>query len=145
MFKIEQRGKSLEGSRFHSRGQRKKVGTMQQLGESSILTNFLLPPAPLSAVISLEKFRELFPSELRESPQVRALYRELQHVRAEQADEVKRNIAAEAKRGERQKRQVARIRRRAVEGELMEGVEAHEIQMEADVCACLILCPASTV
>lgn len=71
--------------------------------EGSILTNFLLLPSPLPTVISLEKFTELFPRKLRSHPQIRTLYRELQHLRAQDVDLVRQNIEDEIRRGERQK------------------------------------------
>lgn len=71
--------------------------------EESILINFLLLPSPLPTVISLEKFSELFPSKLRSHPQIRTLYRELQHLRAQDVDLVRQNIDDEIRRGERQK------------------------------------------
>lgn len=97
--------------------------------EASILSSFLLPPAPLSTVISLRKFTELFPHSQQSSPQIPALYRELQHQRAVDIDDVKRNIAAEVKHGERQKREVVKARRRADKEEL-EGLDGRDIQME---------------
>lgn len=91
--------------------------------EQTILSNFLLPPAPLPSIISLEKFRELFPRSQRSNPQVDHLYRELQGLRALDIGNVKRNISREVKRGERQRRQVVKTRRRGayVESEPVEG------------------------
>lgn len=80
--------------------------------ESSILSSFLLPPAPLQTIITLRQFTDLFPRALQSNPAIPKLYRELQHQRAIDTDDVKRNIAAECKRGERQAREVARARRR---------------------------------
>ncbi|KKY28765.1 putative kinetochore subunit nkp2 [Diplodia seriata] len=80
--------------------------------ESSILSNFLLPPAPLQTIITLRQFTDLFPRTHQSNPAIPKLYRELQHQRAIDTDDVKRNIAAECKRGERQAREVARARRR---------------------------------
>jgi len=102
------------------------------LTEASILSNFLLPPAPLPAAISLRKFTELFPHAQQSSPQIPALYRELQHQRAIDTDDVKRNIAAETKRGEQQKREVIKARKRADKEEL-EGLDGRDIQMEIDL------------
>ena len=101
--------------------------------ESTILTNFLLPPAPLPTILSLQKFTGLFPKAQRSNPQVKYLYRELQHVRALDIDEVKQNIAQEVKIGEKQRREVVRARRRA-DKEEMEDVNEREVEMEAQVC-----------
>ncbi|KAF2096730.1 hypothetical protein NA57DRAFT_78326 [Rhizodiscina lignyota] len=100
--------------------------------ESTILSNFLLPPAPLPAIISLRKFTELFPASQRCDPQIAILYRELQHQRAMDTDDVKRNITAEVKRGEVQRREVVRARRRADNVEL-EGLNRTELQMELEL------------
>ncbi|ODH45451.1 hypothetical protein ACO22_00021 [Paracoccidioides brasiliensis] len=74
--------------------------------EESILTNFLLSPSPLPTIISLEKFTDLFPRRLRSHPQIRVLYRELQHIRAQDLDLVRENIDRELKKGERQREEL---------------------------------------
>ncbi|WEW60835.1 hypothetical protein PRK78_006323 [Emydomyces testavorans] len=74
--------------------------------EESILANFLLSPSPLPSIISLEKFAELFPKKLRSHSQIRTLYRELQHIRAQDIALVKENIEKEIKAGERQKEEL---------------------------------------
>ncbi|KAJ5101649.1 hypothetical protein NUU61_003871 [Penicillium alfredii] len=71
--------------------------------EESILSNFLLSPAPLPTVMSLQKFTELFPKRLQSHPHIRALYRELQQVREHDMDRVNENIDEELKQGEKQK------------------------------------------
>ena len=60
--------------------------------------------------MTLSQFTDLFPRSQRSNPQIPILYRELQHQRALVADEVGRNIGAEVKRGERQKREVVDAR-----------------------------------
>lgn len=81
--------------------------------EATILTNFLLPPALLPSIISLKAFTDLFPRAQQASPQIKVLYRDLQHQRARLADNVGRNIIAEVKRGSAEKLEVARARRTA--------------------------------
>lgn len=81
--------------------------------ESMILSTFLLPPTPLPAIITLKAFTELFPRSQQSSPQVKALYRDLQQQRTRLTDAVGRNIAAEVKRGDAQRRVVVRARREA--------------------------------
>ncbi|KAI9839559.1 MAG: hypothetical protein M1819_002185 [Sarea resinae] len=83
--------------------------------ESQILTSFLLPPAPLPQIITLKRFTSLFPHALQSHPQIAHLYHELQHLRALDTDQVIENIAAEVRRGDRQRREVARARRRLTE------------------------------
>jgi centromere-localized protein 2 len=96
--------------------------------EESILSNFLLSPAPLPTVMSLQKFTELFPKRLRNHPHIRTLYRELQQVREHDMDRVNENIDQELKQGERQ---IAELRKAA----LAAGVEAanEDEQREMDV------------
>ncbi|EON64572.1 hypothetical protein W97_03805 [Coniosporium apollinis CBS 100218] len=100
--------------------------------EASILSNFLLPPAPLPVIISLRQFTDLFPRSQQSNPQIPVLYRELQHQRAIDIDDVKRNIAAEVKRGEKQQREVIRARRRT-DTASMEGLDARDMLMEAEL------------
>ena len=101
--------------------------------ESQILSHFLLPPTPLPVVITLRKFTELFPPALRSSPQIPTLYRELQHQRAIDVDDVKANIANEVKKGERQRREIARARRRREGEEDGDGTEHIDMGMEVEV------------
>jgi len=79
--------------------------------EATILSTFLLTPAPLTAIISLKTFTELFPRAQQSSPQIRALYRDLQHQRARLTDAVAHNIIVEIKRGNAQRRAVLKSRR----------------------------------
>ncbi|KAB8288205.1 hypothetical protein EYC80_010210 [Monilinia laxa] len=79
--------------------------------EQKILTNFLLPPAPLPTIITLQSFTALFPRSQQSSPQIRTLYRDLQHQRAQIADSVTAEIEREARRGKAIERAVARGRR----------------------------------
>ena len=81
--------------------------------EATILSTFLLPPAPLPSIISLKAFTELFPRSQQSSPQIRTLYRDLQHQRAQLVDAVSRNVTTEVKRGAAQRRAVVRARRTA--------------------------------
>lgn len=81
--------------------------------ESEILASYLLQPAPLTAVTTLEQFQALFPRALRASPQLRALFRDLQAQRNAAVDAVAANVAAEARRGAAMRREVLRQHRRA--------------------------------
>ncbi|MCJ1356745.1 MAG: hypothetical protein MMC33_006740 [Icmadophila ericetorum] len=100
--------------------------------ESILLTTFLLPPAPLPTILTLKKFTDLFPKTHRQNPQIKFLYRELQHARALEIDEVKRNIAREVKKGEAQMREVARVRRESERGEIESREEEEEEQEDGD-------------
>lgn len=81
--------------------------------EQTILTSFLLPPARLPAVIALKEFTAFFPRSQQSSPQIKTLYRDLQHQRASLTDSITGNIAIEVKRGNAQRRAVVRTRRAA--------------------------------
>jgi len=87
--------------------------------EETIFTNFLLPPAPLPALITLKGFAALFPRSQQSSPQIKMLYRDLQHQRATITDSIAQNIDVEVKRGNAQRRAVVKARR-ATERELQD-------------------------
>lgn len=81
--------------------------------EATILTNYLLVPAQLPAIISLKEFTELFPRTEQSSPHVRRLYRDLQSQRNAVIDDVASNIEHELKRGRVMRREVLRAKREA--------------------------------
>jgi centromere-localized protein 2 len=97
--------------------------------EASILSNFLLSPAPLTTIISLQQFAELFPRHHRSNPRVKLLYRELQHLRALDLDEVRASISREVKRGEKQKAELRRARRPR-EDALLESDDLREADID---------------
>ncbi|KAJ5272191.1 hypothetical protein N7524_005460 [Penicillium chrysogenum] len=95
--------------------------------EESILSNFLLSPAPLPTVMSLQKFTELFPKRLRAHPHIRTMYRELQQIREQDMDRVNESIDNEIKQGEKQRAEL----RKAITAT---GVESNsEEQREIDM------------
>ncbi|KAI9833406.1 MAG: hypothetical protein M1826_007504 [Phylliscum demangeonii] len=81
--------------------------------ERGLLSTFLLERAPMREFLTAEQFADLFPHSQRNHPHLRPLYHELQLARALVVDEVERKIAAEVRRGERQRREVVLARRRA--------------------------------
>lgn len=85
--------------------------------EATLLNNFLLPPASLDNIISVEAFTDLFPKSYRSSSHIQHLFLELQHVRDHTVDKVKHNIGKEIMKGERQRRQVAKAREQVTKGE----------------------------
>ncbi|KAK4189925.1 Cnl2/NKP2 family protein-domain-containing protein [Podospora australis] len=97
--------------------------------EHQILTSYLLPPAQLPAIISLQEFVSLFPKALQESAasQIRSLYRDLQSQRNTVVDSVSAEIDAEAKRGKALRRHVARQARRQAE-----DAEEHDDELEIE-------------
>lgn len=91
--------------------------------EATLLSAFLLPPAPLPAIITLKSFTQLFPKSQQSSTQVKTLYRDVQNQRARITDAVAKNIVAEVKRGNAQKRAVVRARREAEKEEQDDEVD----------------------
>lgn len=99
--------------------------------ETELLANYLIQPSSLTAVITLEQFKTLFPRPLQSSPQVRSLFRDLQVQRTMLLDVVAENIDVEARRGVVMRREVVRARRETER----EDVDA-EIEMERAVRSC---------
>jgi len=97
--------------------------------EQQILTNYLLAPAQLPTIISLEEFTALFPRALQSSPRVRSLYRDLQAQRSALVDAVSEEIAAEAKHGRAMRRAVVRAAQQEAEAEMMEERD-DEVEIE---------------
>nr|RBQ90237.1 hypothetical protein FVER53263_04674 [Fusarium verticillioides] len=93
--------------------------------EAELLANYLIQPSSLTAIVTLEQFKALFPRPLQSSPQVRSLFRDLQAQRTDLLDQVAENIAHEAKRGIGMRREVVRAKREAER----EDIDA-EIEME---------------
>lgn len=93
--------------------------------EHTILTNYLLLPAPLPSIISLQEFIALFPRQLQSSPQIRTLYRDLQSQRNAIVDAVAEQIEEEARHGKAMRRAVIRSKR---EAEMQEQDDEVEIE-----------------
>jgi len=91
--------------------------------ESKILSNYLLVPAQLPAIISLEEFIALFPRPMQSSSQIRSLYRDLQSQRNALADAVSADIENETKRGKAIRRAVIKEKRNADSQEYDDEVE----------------------
>lgn len=82
--------------------------------EEEILSNFLLLPAGLAAIVSLDQFRALFPRPVQDSPRLQSLFRDLQAQRAQRTDQVAANIGDETRgRAAALRREVLRLRREA--------------------------------
>jgi centromere-localized protein 2 len=103
--------------------------------ESQILSTFLLAPASIRTLLSLTNFTNLFPQAQRKNPQIPYLYSELHHQRGLVVDQIKRNITGEVKKGEAQRREVARARRRDEldEANLLGEHDGVERDMEVEV------------
>lgn len=98
--------------------------------EASILSKFLLSPAPLPTAISLQQFTELFPKRLRAHPHIRVLYRELQQVREQDMDLVNENIDKELQQSELRKAELRKsIMHTGVDGMSMDD----QREMDMDV------------
>lgn len=85
--------------------------------ETTVLSNFLITPAALHKVISIQAFINLFPEAHRSRPQVKHLFYELQHQRDQSIDNVRQNIIKEVKKGQLQRKRVAKARKQAARGE----------------------------
>lgn len=101
--------------------------------EASILEQFLLAPSQLPTIISLDDFAALFPRQLQFSPQVRALYRDLQRQRNAVVDSVAAGIDDEVTKGRLLRRYALRARLRAEAQEDAAGDD--ELQIERFVAA----------
>jgi centromere-localized protein 2 len=102
--------------------------------EQTILTTFLLAPSSLTTVFTFQSFQALFPRVQQSSPEIKRLYRALQHRRALVTDAVAQNIEDEIERGNSQRRAVIRARRAAERQEPDE-----EVAVENAVCiSCLV-------
>ena len=98
--------------------------------EATILSNFLLPPAPLPAIISFKAFTAIFTrvQQTQSLDQIRALYWDLQRSRGLLTDTVANNIVKEVKSGTAQRRAVVRSRKL----DRREGVD-DEVEVEKAV------------
>lgn len=96
--------------------------------EIEILENYLLQPAHLTSITTLDQFKLLFPARYHDSLQLRSLFRDLQAIRGGVIEEVEAAIAIESKEGKIMRREMVR-ERRAAEMEEADG----EIEMERAV------------
>ncbi|KAH7122210.1 Cnl2/NKP2 family protein-domain-containing protein [Dendryphion nanum] len=78
--------------------------------EAAILADFLLAPAALREVLTLQQFADIFPKSLRTNLAIKELYQELQRLRHQDLNAVQKNIAAELSASKSLKRQSARAR-----------------------------------
>lgn len=67
--------------------------------EAQILSSFLITPASLPTLLPYPKFLSLFPKATHSNPQIKTLYRELQHQRNLDIELVEENIEREVRRG----------------------------------------------
>ncbi|RDW82231.1 hypothetical protein BP6252_03343 [Coleophoma cylindrospora] len=95
--------------------------------EATILSAFLLPPAPLPTIMSLKSFTETFPKSQQSSPLIRLLYRDLQRQRAQLTEAIARNVEAEVRRGNAQRRAVVQERRLAEREKGDDEIEVEQI------------------
>lgn len=85
--------------------------------ETTILTHYLTVAAKLPTIITLEQFTSYFPRSQQSNPQIRSLYRHLQHERNATVEKVLANIAHEENRAKAIRREAARARREAADDE----------------------------
>jgi centromere-localized protein 2 len=94
--------------------------------ESDLLTSYLLQPAPLTAIITFDQFRALFPKAVQASPQLRSLFRDLQAQRGATMDTVAASIEIEAQRG------AAAMRREVLRQRMEERREEGDAEVEME-------------
>ena len=97
--------------------------------EAAILNNYLLLPAQLPNIVTLQEFTSYFPKSQQSSPRVRALYRDMQQQRGAVVEAVSEGIAAQVHQGKALRRQVVRERREAEQDE-----QDDEVEIERTVC-----------
>ncbi|KAI1366061.1 Cnl2/NKP2 family protein-domain-containing protein [Xylaria arbuscula] len=93
--------------------------------EATILRNYLLLPSRLPSIISLQEFTALFPRSQQSSPQVRALYRDLQQQRNTIVNAVSASIDTEVKQAKALRRTIIRAKK---EGEAEDQDDEIEIE-----------------
>lgn len=99
--------------------------------EESILGNFLISPASLPTIISLQKFTELFPKRLQSHPQIKLLYRELQEIRSQDMDLVSENILKEIQRGDKQRADLlTALKSSGVDGTSMDQMRETDLDLQ---------------
>lgn len=100
---------------------------MTSPGELKILSSYLLVPAQLPTIISLQEFTELFPAKLQSSPHIRTLYRDLQSQRNAIVDSVAVEIEDQVQQGKAARRIIAKTRRANEGQEYDEEVEIERL------------------
>lgn len=100
--------------------------------EVQILSDFLLTPAPLRDFMTLREFTDIFPNSHKANPAVRDLYRELQRLREEDIETVRKAIKEEVKRSRQLRREYASERRR-LDDATVAGLDPVALQMEEEV------------
>ncbi len=100
--------------------------------EAKLLSDFLLGPAALRDFMTPTQFVEIFPKGHRSNPAVQDIYRELQRLREEDKDVVRRHIADEIKRSKQLRRDYAKERRQ-LDDATVAGTDPVALQMEQEV------------
>ena len=99
--------------------------------EVEVLTNHLIRPAPLDAIVTYEWFASLFPPARRGSDQVRQLWRDLEAQRERALARVRANIEDEVRRGLAMRREILAARREA-------ALEEEDVEIETERVVSLI-------
>lgn len=107
--------------------------------EQTILTAFLLVPASLTEIFTFQSFASHFPKAQQSSPEIKRLYRSLQHRRALITDIVAQNIDDEVERGNAQRQVVVRARRAAEKQEPDEEIAIEKAVGKFDSMSRIIL------
>lgn len=100
--------------------------------ESTLLSDFLLVPADLRNILTLEQFTDIFPQSQRDSPAIKSLYQELRRLRQEDIDIVQGRIADEVKKS-KSLRQKAMRERKQNDQEAVAGLDPVALDMEDEL------------
>ncbi|OAA63068.1 Kinetochore subunit NKP2 [Cordyceps fumosorosea ARSEF 2679] len=104
--------------------------------EAELLSSYLLDPARLPNIMTLDQFRALFPRDVRSAAPIRSLFLDLAAQRGQAVDAVAAAIELEARRGGPAiRREVARQRREELDWEVDGEVEMDRALFGSDSAA----------
>ncbi|KAL5113441.1 hypothetical protein ACEQ8H_008685 [Pleosporales sp. CAS-2024a] len=100
--------------------------------EAQLLSDLLVAPAALRDFMTLRQFTDMFSKAQRANPAVQDLYRELQRLREQDIESVRRAIADEVARSKRLRREYA-SQKRQMEGAAVAGLDPHALRLEEEL------------
>ena len=106
-----------------------------------LLSNYLLLPARLPSIISLQEFTSLFPKSQQSSAQIRSLYRDLQQQRNLIVDDVAEKIEAEVRTSRTLRRELLRARVEAEYEERDDEIDRYDDSRDDQLDICLLYKP----
>jgi hypothetical protein len=103
--------------------------------EAKLLADFLIAPASLRDFMTPRQFASIFPSAHQSNPVIKELYNEIYALRERDIQVVRQDIADEVKRSKQLKREYAKERRRMDDANVS-GINPIALQMEEEVRTC---------